>query len=217
MSAASTNEGKNQPEDCWAQEERFGQRSKGFCGVGSKKLAYKPTMKPRWDEVSSNSGGRHRSARKIGPPEGGVAAGSPKGETGGGIGKIGSSKEAAAGKSPKKRSRRSPPLSRQAVRQSSQQAIEPWNRRAIEPSSRRAGESSSCQLASRRAKEPSSRRSVNPSIRRIVKPSSHQAVDRQPLNHCAVGQSCHRPSSHRTVEPPTGETSRRRPLNHQAV
>jgi hypothetical protein len=125
MSAVSTNEGKNQPEDCRAQEERFGQCSEGFCGIGSKKLAYKPTMKPGWDEVISNSGGRCRSAQKIGPPERGVAAGSPKGETGGGIGKIGSSKEAAAGDSPKKRSRCSLPSSRQAVRQSSQQAIKP--------------------------------------------------------------------------------------------
>jgi hypothetical protein len=192
MSAGSTNEGKINPKIVGLEKRGSGSTVRGSAESGVKKLAYKPTMKPGWDEVSSNSGGRRRSARKIGPPEGDFAAGSPKGETGGGIGRIGSSKEAAAGESPKKRSRRSPPSSHRAVRQSSQQAVEPWNRQAIEPSSRQAGESSSCQLASRQAKEPSSRRSVDPSIRQTVKPSSHQAVDPQAA-----------PSSHRTVEPPS--------------
>ena len=173
MSAASTNEGKINPKIVGPKKRSSGSAARGSAESGVKKLVYKPTINPGWDEVSSNSGGRRRSARKIGPPEGDFAAGSPKGETGGGIGKIGSSKEAAAGESPKKRSRRSPPSSRQAIRQSSQQAVEPWNHRAIEPSSRRAGESSSCQLASRRAEEPSSCRSVDPLIRRTVKPSSH--------------------------------------------
>ncbi len=149
MSAASTNEGKINPKIVGPEKRGSGSAARGSAESGVKKLAYKPTMKPRWDKVSSNLGGRRQSARKIGPPEGDVAAGSPKGETGGGIGKIGSSKEAAAGKSPKERSRCSPPSSRQAVRQSSQQAIEPWNRQAIEPSSRQASESSNCQLASR--------------------------------------------------------------------
>ncbi len=45
-------------------------------------MAYKPTTKPAWDKVSLNLGGRRRSTQKIGPPEGDVAAGSPKGETG---------------------------------------------------------------------------------------------------------------------------------------
>ncbi len=183
MRATSTNEGKINSKIVGPKKRGSGSAARGSAESGVKKLAYKPTMKPGWDEVSLNLSGRRRSARKIGPPKGDVAAGSPKGETGGGIGKIISSKEAAAGKSPKKRSRHSPPSSRRAVRQSSQQAVEPWNRRAIEPSSRRAGESSSCQLASRRAKEPSSRQSVDPSIRRTVKPSSHRAVDRQLSNH----------------------------------
>ncbi len=183
MSATSTNEGKINPKIVGPEKRGLGSAARGSAESGVKKLAYKPTMKPGWDEVSSNSGGRHWSTQKISLPEGDVADGSPKGETGGGIGKIGSSKEAAAGKSPKKRSRRSPPLSRRAIRQLSQQAVKPWNRQAIKPSSRRAGESSSCQLASRVAKEPSSRRSVDLSIRRTVKPSSHQAVDRQPSNH----------------------------------
>jgi hypothetical protein len=148
MSAASTNEGKINPKTVGPKKRGSGSAARGSAESGVKKLAYKPTMKPGWDEVSSNSGRRCRSARKIGPPEKDVAAGSPKGETGGGIGKVGLSKEAAAGKSPKKRSRRNSPSSRQAVRQSSQQAVEPWNRQAIEPSSRQAGESSSCQLAS---------------------------------------------------------------------
>jgi hypothetical protein len=183
MSAASMNEGKINPKIVGPEKRGSGSAARGSAESGVKKLAYKPTMKPGWDEVSSNSGGRCRSARKIGPPEGDVAAGSPKGETGRGIGKISSSKEAAAGESPKKRSRRSLPSSRRAVRQSSQQAVKPWNRQAIEPSSRQAGESSSCQLASRRAEESSSRQSVDPSIRRTVKPLSHRAVDRRPSNH----------------------------------
>jgi hypothetical protein len=183
MSAASTNEGKINPKIVGPEKRGLGSAARGSAESGVKKLAYKPTMKPRWDEVSLNSGGRRWSARKIGPPKGDVAAGSPKGETGGGIGKISSSKEAAAGKSLKKRSRCSPPLSRRAVRQLSQQAIKPWNRQAIEPSSRQVGESSSCQLASRQAEEPSSRPSVDPSIRRTVKQSSHRAVDRRPSNH----------------------------------
>ncbi len=173
MSAVSTNEGKINPKIVRPKKRGSGRAARGSAESGVKKLAYKPTMKPGWDEVSSNSGGRCWSAQKIGPPKGDIAAGSPKGETGGGISKIGSSKEAAAGKSPKKRSRHSPLSSCRAVRQSSQQAVKPWNRRAIEPSSRQAGESSSCQLASRRAEEPSSHRSVDPSIRQTVKPSSH--------------------------------------------
>jgi hypothetical protein len=183
MSAASTNERKFNPKTVGPEKRGSGSAARGSAESGVKKLAYKPTMKPGWDKVSSNLGGRCWSSRKIGPPKKDVAAGSPKGETGGGIGKVSSSKEAVAGESPKKRSRRSPPSSCRAVRQSSQQAVEPWNRRAIKPLSRRAGELSSCQLASRRAKEPSSRRSVNPSIRRTVKLPSHRAVDRQPSNH----------------------------------
>ncbi len=135
MSAASTNEGKINPKIVGPKKRGLGSAERGSAESGVKKLAYKPTMKPGWDEVSSNLGGRHRPAQKICPPKGDVAAGSPKGETGRGIGKIGSSKEAAAGKSPKKRSRRSPPSSRRAVRQSSQQAVKPWNHQAIEPSS----------------------------------------------------------------------------------
>jgi hypothetical protein len=141
MSAASTNEGKINPKIVRPEKRGSGSAARGSAESGVNKLAYKPTMKPGWDEVSLNLGGRCWSAQKIGPPKGDVSAGSPKGETGGGIGKIGSSKEAAAGESPKKRSRRSPPSSRRAVRQSSQQAVEPWNRQAIEPSSRQAGES----------------------------------------------------------------------------
>ncbi len=91
--------------------------------MGGKKLAYKPKMKPGWDEVSSNSGGRRRPARKIGPPARYVAAGSSMGETGRETGKIGSSKEAAAGKSPKKRSRRSPDARRRRRRKKSAHSV----------------------------------------------------------------------------------------------
>jgi hypothetical protein len=108
MSAASTNKGKINPKIVRLEKRGSGSAARGSAESGVKKLAYKPTMKPGWDEVSSNSGGHRRSAQKIGPPEGDVAAGSPKGETGGGIEKIGLSKEAATGESPKKRSRRSP-------------------------------------------------------------------------------------------------------------
>ncbi len=183
---------ENQPEDCRAREERFGQRSKGFCRVGSKKLAYKPTMKPGWDEVSSNSGRCRWSARKIGPPKGDVAAGSPKGETGKPLSRravellianrrtIEPSGSCAANRQAIK------PLSRQAdeplrrrplnhravelsspraIGQSSRQAVKLLNHQAIQPSSRQAGEPSSRQLTSRQAEEPSSHRSVKPLIR----------------------------------------------------
>ncbi len=95
MSTASTNEGKINPKIVGPEKRGLGSAARGSAESRVKKLAYKPTMKPGWDEVSSNLDGRRRYARKIGPPEGGVAAGSPKGETGGGIGKIGSSKEAS--------------------------------------------------------------------------------------------------------------------------
>jgi hypothetical protein len=177
MSAASTNEEKINPKIVGPEKRGLGSAARGSVELGVKKLAYKPTMKPGWDEVSSNLGGRCRSARQIGPPEGDVMAGSPKGETGGGIRKIGLSKEAAAGKSPKKRSRSSPDARCRRRRKKN-----------------------------RRAKEPSSRRSVKPSICRTVKPSAvdhqpsiHRAVGqscRRPLSHRAAKRVSRRAVDH---------------------
>ena len=123
MSAASTNEGKINPKIVGPKKRGSGSAARGSVELGVKKLAYKPTMKPGWDEVRSNSGGRRRPARKIGPPARYVAAGSPTGETGRETGKIGSSKEAAAGKSPKKRSRRSPDARRRRRRKKSARSV----------------------------------------------------------------------------------------------
>jgi hypothetical protein len=123
MSAASTNEGKINPKIVGPKKRGLGSAARGSAKLGVNKLAYKPTMKPGWDKVSSNLGGRRRSARKIGPPEGDVAARSPKGETGGGIRKIGSSKEAAACESPKKKSRRSPDARHRRRRKKSARSV----------------------------------------------------------------------------------------------
>jgi hypothetical protein len=123
MSAVSMNEGKINPKIVKPKKRGSGSAARGSAESGVKKSAYKPTMKPGWDEVSLNSGGRCWSARKIGPPEGDVAAGSPNGETGGGIGKIGLSKEAAAGESPKKRLRRSPDARRRRRRKKSAHSV----------------------------------------------------------------------------------------------
>ncbi len=123
MSAASTNEGKINPKIVGPKKRGSGSAARDSAESGVKKLAYKPTMKPGWDEVSSNSGGRHRPAQKIGPPARYVAAGSPTGETSRETGKIGSSKEATVGESPKKRSRRSPDARRRRRRKKSARSV----------------------------------------------------------------------------------------------
>ncbi len=117
------NKGKINPKIVGPKKRGSGSAARVSAESGVKKLAYKPTMKPGWDEVSSNLGGRCRPAQKIGPPARYVAAGSPTGETGRETGKIGSSKEAAVGESPKKRLRRSPDARRRRRRKKSARSV----------------------------------------------------------------------------------------------
>ncbi len=185
--------------------------------MGVKKLAYKPTMKPGWDEVSLNSGGCRWSTQKIGPPEGDVAAGSPKGKPAEESGKL-----ARPRKPPRTNLRRrgQGAARRRAAKPSGSQANTPLSHGTVKPSNPRAAELVSCQVVNWRAVEPKSRQAVDPSIRRSAEPLSRRAIEplianhrtTEPLSSCATDRQAIEPLSHQA-----GEPSRRRPLNHRAV
>ena len=85
-----------------------GYAAKGSTEAGGKKGAYKPTMRAGWDNVSSDSGARRRATRGTGSTGGDLAAGSPKGGSGGVVEKPVFPEEVAVGNALKRRSRRSP-------------------------------------------------------------------------------------------------------------
>ena len=80
MSAASTSGKRINPRIVLGAEKGgSGDAAKGLSEAGGKRGGYKVAVKPGWDYVSSNSGGRRRPTRGTYSTGGDLAAGSPKG------------------------------------------------------------------------------------------------------------------------------------------
>jgi hypothetical protein len=174
-------------------------------------------MKPGWDEVSLNSGGRRRSARKIGPPEGDVATGSPKGKPAEESGKL-----ARPRKLPwaNLQGRGQGTARRQAAKPSGSRANTPSSHGTVKPSNPRAAKLVSCQVVNWQAVKPKSRQAVNPLIRRSAVLLSRRAIEPLIANRRTIEPSGSHATNRQAIKPlshQAGEPSGRRPLNHQAI